>query len=640
MINLFLYISVTIYSCVLLYIGIVVLYIGVTIEAKDYLSGCRSGDVILYQSLCYPTNAIGPAQFLWRPEQTTAQRQLWLLIHPAVTDILMKEISNNIKTLLSASSSDVVVNNLLDKMVHYKLIGGRCNNVIIQTIDPVCEPIDDKGDKGKWWVTRQPTDNDRLADKKKFFEYLSQTESPAEIPNRAIVGLTVKDFRLSMPDKKLNIAQPAATSISEIISPQLSQCYIWNKTVRDCEQTIVPEYQINKIRSERLHNVSEQLKELEDYLPLLLLHQTVNGVGAGWDIIAPAKWGKPLWLSLVYHGARVIGYEEMRCYHLERSILHYPTDYPDTNAGQQLELNNLKMLQSKYCKYPPDKRPNFGKLNSLSPFQPLWSSVIRQYTEQGDEKQDNGPVCKRAKLSTDDGLVRDGEISYYVLRSMKHLVSLSKLLDNLMAVKPAVSSEENWLSLINDMQLSTLIVEHPKSLVAVSFVMCHRGNPTVRSMICIPSTEDLVKLSNDESYYGPVEELNKKGICIQHNDKLLIGTTLLTNKEFKMAKKELKIGEVPKSQVAKDFSHHGDQSNDITAALQLESLQSSRLIIGYVTNAGYVFSQGTGSGVGLCSLIGLMKLMKCCYLQDQPVTVLVREHDSLQYRFAFVNILH
>ena len=79
-------------------------------------------------------------------------------------------------------------------------------------------------------------------------------------------------------------------------------------------------------------------------------------------------------------------------------------------------------------------------------------------------------------------------------------------------------------------------------------------------MICIPSTEDLVKLSNDESYYGPVEELNTKGICIQHNDKLLIGTTLLTNKEFKMAKKELKIGEIPKSQVAKDFSHHGDQS--------------------------------------------------------------------------------
>ena len=193
------------------------------------------------------------------------------------------------------------------------------------------------------------------------------------------------------------------------------------------------------------------MKKLEDYLPLLLLHQTVDGVGAGWDNIAPAKWGKPLWLSLVYHGARVIGYEEMRCYHLERSILHYPTDYPNTNAGQQLELNNLKMLQSKYCKYPPDKRPNFGKLNSLSPFHPLWSSVIRQYTEQGDKEQDNGLVCTRAKLSTDHGLVRDGEISYYVLCSMKHLVSLSKLLDSLMAVKPAVSSEENWLSLINDM---------------------------------------------------------------------------------------------------------------------------------------------------------------------------------------------
>ena len=621
----------------------VLLYIGITIEAKDCLGGCRSGEVILYQSYSYPTNAIGPAQFIWRPDHTTAQRQLWLLVHPAITDVLLKEISNNIKTLLGADINDVIVNNLQDKMVHYKLIGAQCNNVIVQIIDdPVWEPLDDKADTGKWWVTKQPTDNDGLADKKKFFEHLSQTESPAEFPNRMIVGLTVKDFRLSMPDKKLNITQPAATSfnsVPEIVTPQLSQCHIWNKVVRDNEQAIVPEYLINKIRSEKFCDISEQLKEIEEYLPLLLLHQTVDGVGVGWDILAPVKWGKPLWLSLVYHGARVIGYEEMRHYHLERSILHYPTDYPDTIAGQQLELNNLKMLQSKYCKYPPDKRPNFGKLNSLSPFQPFWSSLISQDTEHEDKEQDDGPVCKRARLSTDIGLVKDGEISYYVLRSVKHLVALARLLDNLkVAVKPAC--EENWLSLLNDMQLSTLIIDHPKSLVPVSFVMCHRGNPIARSMICIPSTEDLLKLSNDDSYYGPVEVLNKKGVCVVHDDKLLIGTTLLTSKKFKMAKKELKIGKIPKSQVTKDVNHHGDQSTDeITATLQLKSLQSSRPIIGYVTNAGYVFSQGAGSGVGLCSLTGLLEFMKSCYLHDHPVTVLVREHDSLQYRFAFVNIL-
>ena len=616
----------------------VLLYIGITIEAKDYLDGCRSGDVILYQSHNYPTNAIGPAQFIWRSDdQSTAQRQLWLLIHPAITDVLMKEISNNIKTLLSAG--DVVVNNLQDKMVHYKLIGARCNNIIVQIIDSVWEPLDDKADMGEWRVTRQPTDNDGLADKKKFFEDLSHTESPAEFPNRMIVGLMVKDFRLSMPDKKVNITQPAATSISsapEIVTPQLSQCYIWNKVVRDSEQPIVPEYIINKIRSEKFCNVSEQLKKIEEYLPLLLLHQTIDGVGVGWDILAPIKWGKPLWLSLVYHGARVVGYEEMKHYHLEKSILHYPTDYPDTIAGQQLELNNLKMLQSKYCKYPPDKRPNFGKLNSSSPFQPLWSSLISwPDTEQEDKEQDDSPVCKRARLSTDS----DGGISYYVLRSMKHLVTLARLLDNLkVAVKPACG--ENWLSLLNDTQLSTLIVDHPKSLVPVSFVMCHRGNPTARSMMCIPSTEDLLKLSNDESYYGPVEVLNKKGVCVLHNDKLLIGTTSLTNQKFKMAKKKLKIGKIPKSQVTRDVGHHDDQCNDeVKAILQLQPLQSSRPIIGYVTNAGYVFSQGTGSGVGLCSLVGLLELMKLCYLEDHPVTVLVREHDSLQYRFAFVNIL-
>ena len=403
---------------------------------------------------------------------------------------------------------------------------------------------------------------------------------------------------------------------------------------------------MNKIRSEKLFDVSEELKC--HLLPMLLLHQTVDGVGVGWNILVPAGWGKPLWLSLVYHGARAIGFEEMKQCHLEKLILHHPTDFPDTTAGQQLELCNLKTLQSKYCKYPPDKRPNFGKLNSSSPFMPTWSSVISYcQSEDVDSSHDEPtvdnstilPVPKKPKLSKGDLLIED-EVCYYVLRSVKCLASLSKLLDNLRMTK-AINSEENWLSLLDNLELSTITSVHPQSLVAISFVMCHRGNPSARSMLCIPSAEDLTRLSNDKKYYGPVELLNKKGVCvIQDNEKLLIGTTSLTNKEFKLAKKEMTVAKTSKSQVKKDTTvEDGKQSDDVMTALKLQPLEPTRSTIGYVTNAGYVFSQGLGSGVGFCGLLGLMELIKCCYLQNHPVTVLVREHDSLQYRFAYVDIL-
>lgn len=616
------------------------LYIGTTIEAKDCLSGCRSGATILYRSHGYPNHPIGPAQFTWRPknDKITLQRQLWLLIHPAITDSLIKEVKENIRT------DSVIVNNLQDELVHYKLIGPRSNDVIVQTLDPVWSAVDDEGitEEGKW--TRQG--NDGVMDKKKFLEYLCNTKTPAELPNKIVVGLNVQDFRLSIPDKKVNIASPIhdVTSINNapvIVTPKLSQCHIWNKMVRGCaKQSLVPEHQLNEICSERLQDVSKELKELECYLPVLLLHQTVDAVGIGWDILVPAGWGKPLWLSLVYRGARVIGFEEIKQCHLEQLLLHYPVDFPDTDSGQQLELNNLKMLQSKYCKYPPDKRPNFGKLNSSSPFLPAWSSVISCYGDMEKELDDITmlPVTKKAKLSPS----KREEASYYVLRSVKHLVSLSKLVNKLKETTEDIPSEEDWPSVISNMELSTLVVDHSESLVAVFFTMCHRGNPGARSMLCIPSIEDLLKLSNDKSYYGPVELLNKKGVCIPDNDKLVIGTTLLTNKAFKLAKKELQIQKASKSQdleMFKDFSIQSVANDSVTSTLKLQPLQPSHPVIGYATSAGYVFSQGKGSGVAFCSLTGLMELMKFCYLQNHPVTTLVREHDSLQYRFAYVDIL-
>lgn len=628
------------------------LNIGTSVEAKDCISGCRSGDTILYHSHSYPNHAIGPVQFLWRPEDEGMKRQLWLLVDPSITNVLTKEIDVNMKSL--ATSGNVIVTNMKDELVHYKLIGPQSNDVIVQTVHPVwSSAVNSDGDEGRWWMTKHLALNDAaIADKKKFFEYLSCTKTPAEFPNKIIVGATVTDFRFSMLDKTPSPTVHDITSTAncqEIVTPTLPQSCIWDKAIRQCV-SVVPDHQLNRVRSDRLHDTTEQLKELEFCLPLLLLHQTVSGVGVGWDILVPTGWGKSLWLSLVYHGARAVGFEEIKQCHLEQLILHYPTDFPDTDTGHQLELHNLKVLQTKYCKYPPDKRPNFGKLRSLSPFLPVWSSVIGCHSNGDDssritstEEQEIDktlPVAKKIKLSIDNSSM-EKDIPYYVLRSAQCILSLSNLLNHLKTVKK-ITSQENWSSLLNDMQLSIITVDHSRSLVAVSFVMCHRGNPSARSMLCIPSAEDLSKLSNDETYYGPVESLNKKGVCFHHNDNLIISTTTLSNKKFKIAKRE--VGTASKSQAAstvEDCSSHQVHlpGDSITTSLGLQPLQVSRTIIGYSTNAGYIFSQGLGGGVGFCSLLGLMSLMKFCYLHDHPVTVLVREPDSLQYRFANVDIL-
>lgn len=44
---------------------------------------------------------------------------------------------------------------------------------------------------------------------------------------------------------------------------------------------------------------------------------TPQGYGAGWDLIVPAGWGMPFWLSIVHAGARVAGVRERESLLLE-----------------------------------------------------------------------------------------------------------------------------------------------------------------------------------------------------------------------------------------------------------------------------------------------------------------------------------
>lgn len=63
----------------------------------------------------------------------------------------------------------------------------------------------------------------------------------------------------------------------------------------------------------------------------------------------------------------------------------------------------------------------------------------------------------------------------------------------------------------------------------------------------------------------------------------------------------------------------------------------TRSIIGFVTNGAQSFSCGKGMGVGFCATLGLLNL-----LRDSPrgrkLVVLVRDVQSLQYRFAYIYV--
>ncbi|XP_063968428.1 ribonucleases P/MRP protein subunit POP1-like isoform X2 [Lytechinus pictus] len=63
----------------------------------------------------------------------------------------------------------------------------------------------------------------------------------------------------------------------------------------------------------------------------------------------------------------------------------------------------------------------------------------------------------------------------------------------------------------------------------------------------------------------------------------------------------------------------------------------TRSIIGFVTNGAQSFSCGKGMGVGFCATLGLINLMRASP-RGRKLVVLVRDVQSLQYRFAYIYI--
>lgn len=102
---------------------------------------------------------------------------------------------------------------------------------------------------------------------------------------------------------------------------------------------------------------------------------------SGWDVILPAGWGMPFWLSFIYCGARAIGLQESAKQYLEQGIPIFPSDYPDTTAGCFDAMEACQNLMSDYYLRPPAKRINYSKIGIASPFFNPWNELLAYWRQ-------------------------------------------------------------------------------------------------------------------------------------------------------------------------------------------------------------------------------------------------------------------
>ncbi|XP_067567770.1 ribonucleases P/MRP protein subunit POP1 isoform X2 [Pseudorca crassidens] len=535
-------------------------------------------------------------------------------------------------------TTGIVISDLTMEMNRFRLIGPLSHSILTEALKAASvhtEGEDTEKTPHCWWIEtcRNPDSVSLHHRQETIFELLRGITSPAEIPAGTILGLTVGDPRINLPQKRSRVLpnpekcqdnEKVRQLLLEGVPVECSHSFLWNQDI---------------CKSVTENKISDQ----------------------------------------IYRGARVGGLKETVVYSQYKRSPNVPGDFPDCPAGILFAEEQAKNLLEKYKRRPPAKRPNYVKLGTLAPFCCPWEQLTRDW-ESRVQAQDKSsaasspggeesslrrdvvpcaPMPGRTRQLSDDegtplndssepkgvmdtdgparagteGVVGQGATGSLlcVLRSRKLLRQLSAWCGpssgNSRAAPRAPGTGQQELS--REACLS-ILDRFPKALVWVRLSLLRKGSPEPHTMICVPAEEDLLQLSQDRLYCGPQEP--------KHSDPFK--SQIRKQKEKKKLEKRQKRGCAASEGLAEGDSAAGQQPLTLglwSGPLPVVTSHCSRVLLGFVTQGDFSMAVGCGEALGFVSLTGLLDM-----LSSQPGVerglVLLRPPASLQYRFARIVI--
>lgn len=481
------------------------------------------------------------------------------------------------------------------------------------------EDISEKSSLRKWWERHLPVSRHALV----LSDHCNSIKNvkPTRLQFGSVFGMTILDPRLFTPVKRDNLIAAAASKTSranadldrsgsesesgwsesggsesfisqatrstplnsdtgemEALPTELAYSPLWDTSIRNAvANSIIPHHILNEVRSKFF--VKPEVVDLGSEgsrVPVLLVSKSqVAGFGSrlahkrihvpavtGWDVILPRSWGMAFWISLVYHGGRACGMEELDRTSLELLRPIFPQDFPDTKSGIDLALHERVVLEEKYCRYPPDKRPNFGKLQISVPFHSPWSVLLKEHQKEfgklsnGKRSRGAPDVCsepKRVMLKFEGGseiediqtsvtpVAREESLSLakkvlsstdvYVLRERKCIHAISEFAEQLLShcLPPGVA----YGTLIKQHEMAHLCETHESALLAVQVETARQGVLTLHSTVSVPTMDDLRKFREDKDFPGPCEDKASRGLTLIENGELCVGMYQTSKKDMK-----------------------------------------------------------------------------------------------------------
>ena len=404
---------------------------------------------------------------------------------------------------------------------------------------------------------------------------MSESESGSDSSVSDGTGLCyAPQITRSTPPASKSTSLSHASSEVEPLPTELAFSPLWDSSIRSAVSNFIPHHVLNEVRSKfflkpKVLNLGHEAcrvpvllvnKSQEGGLKPKLAHRNVHVPAVtSWDIILPRCWGMAFWISLVYHGGRACGVKELERTSLELLQPVFPRDFPDTKPGMDLSVENKLLLEAKYCRYPPDKRPNFGKLQINTPFYSPWSTLVKEHQKlfgepEGEQSlEDLSVQPKRAKVSLEpstegrntptsvisdipmESLSPTKKVSlpreFYVLRESKYIHALLQFTEQLLSrsLPPGIA----YATLVQQHEIAKLSTEQKSALLLIQAETARQGVLTHHSTLFLPTMEDLRQFRENKDYSGPSEDKASRGLTLVENGELCIGVYQTTRKEMK-----------------------------------------------------------------------------------------------------------
>ncbi|KIJ61144.1 hypothetical protein HYDPIDRAFT_97259 [Hydnomerulius pinastri MD-312] len=390
---------------------------------KRCITGGRACETHIYKHDSYPFDLIGPITIIWQPLSPESKstppseppgksvkrkgkgkgkqidtstspgpaetsRVIWVRAHPAIFEDVFEALQTSASHALQAKKekdpeahATIEIADLRGCINAFEIMGPKSSQVI----------------KG----ALSPAGGEDREDFKKFWESLSDLQTPGNIPRGMVIGLKVLDPRLKFPPKNAKPYYPDPTQPTTHPSPAFifpsaltAQSEIWDAEKRGGLKK--PKYKKKDIDERRAKNLvpGTPLNPLrqDDRIPILLIQRSLepcppssstsasisnNSQGIhGWTLLFPAGWSMPFLTSLVYTGTRIAGQRERTKQFFEAGVPGFPMDYPTLSVYDATSKERAENARQRWERTPPAKKPNYEKLGTRSPWSADWAVVL------------------------------------------------------------------------------------------------------------------------------------------------------------------------------------------------------------------------------------------------------------------------